>query len=82
MLGAEFVGMIMVIVYVGAVAVLFLFVVMMLDIDPLRICEKGRCNYVPIGIGDWGYADAGIDCELVLIYGHVPEVCHRMWKRI
>ena len=41
LLGAEFVAMILVIVYVGAVAVLFLFVVMML-IWVLRNCAKGR----------------------------------------
>lgn len=49
LLGAEFVAMILVIVYVGAVAVLFLFVVMMLDIsfDDLR---KGAMQYVPAGL--------------------------------
>ncbi len=49
MLGAEFVAMILVIVYVGAVAVLFLFVVMMLDIDFSRLRE-GVVKYAPIGI--------------------------------
>lgn len=49
LLGAEFVGMIMVIVYVGAVAVLFLFVVMMLDIDFANL-RSGAMQYVPIGI--------------------------------
>ena len=39
LIGAEFLAMILVIVYVGAVAVLFLFVVMMLDIDFLRIAQ-------------------------------------------
>ncbi len=48
-LGAEFVGMLMVIVYVGAVAVLFLFVVMMLDISFADL-RKGAMQYVPIGI--------------------------------
>jgi len=49
LLGAEFVAFILAIVYVGAVAVLFLFVVMMLDIsfDNLR---KGAMQYVPLGI--------------------------------
>lgn len=49
MLGAEFVGMILVIVYVGAVAVLFLFVVMMLDIDFASLRQKAS-GYVPLGI--------------------------------
>ncbi len=46
--GAEFLAMILVIVYVGAVAVLFLFVVMMLDIDFARLRE-GFQRYLPIG---------------------------------
>lgn len=49
LLGAEFVGMIMVIVYVGAVAVLFLFVVMMLDISFADL-RKGAMQYVPVGL--------------------------------
>lgn len=49
MLGAEFIAMILVIVYVGAVAVLFLFVVMMLDIDFSNL-RKGAMQYVPIGL--------------------------------
>ncbi len=48
LLGAEFIGFLMVIVYVGAVAVLFLFVVMMLDID-FKHLRKGAMQYVPIG---------------------------------
>jgi NADH-quinone oxidoreductase subunit J len=46
--GAEFLAMILVIVYVGAVAVLFLFVVMMLDIDFTRLRE-GFQRYTPVG---------------------------------
>ena len=49
LLGAEFIAMIMVIVYVGAVAVLFLFVVMMLDINFTDL-RKGAMQYVPVGI--------------------------------
>ena len=49
LLGAEFVAMILVIVYVGAVAVLFLFVVMMLDIN-FRELRKGMNTYLPFGI--------------------------------
>lgn len=48
MLGAEFIAMILVIVYVGAVAVLFLFVVMMLDID-FAALRKGARKYTGIG---------------------------------
>jgi NADH-quinone oxidoreductase subunit J len=49
MLGAEFVAMLLVIVYVGAVAVLFLFVVMMLDIDFAAL--KGElARYMPLGL--------------------------------
>lgn len=47
--GAEFLAMILVIVYVGAVAVLFLFVVMMLDVDFARLRE-GFQRYAPIGL--------------------------------
>lgn len=49
LLGAEFIAMILVIVYVGAVAVLFLFVVMMLDINFADL-RKGAMQYVPVGI--------------------------------
>ncbi len=48
LLGAEFLAMIMVIVYVGAVAVLFMFVVMMLDIDFAKLRE-GTLQYLPFG---------------------------------
>jgi NADH-quinone oxidoreductase subunit J len=48
LMGAEFLAMILVIVYVGAVAVLFLFVVMMLDVDFVRM-KEGFLQYLPIG---------------------------------
>ena len=48
LVGAEFLAMIMVIVYVGAVAVLFLFVVMMLDINFVEL-RQGFLNYLPVG---------------------------------
>ncbi len=48
LLGAEFIAMILVIVYVGAVAVLFLFVVMMLDINFVEL-RQGFLQYLPIG---------------------------------
>ena len=50
LLGAEFIAMILVIVYVGAVAVLFLFVVMMLDINVAKL-KEGFLDYLPVGAG-------------------------------
>ena len=52
LLGAEFLAMILVVVYVGAVAVLFLFVVMMLDINFVKLRE-GFLQYLPFG-ALWG----------------------------
>ncbi len=49
LLGAEYIAMTLVIVYVGAVAVLFLFVVMMLDIDIVAM-RQGFLRYLPVGI--------------------------------
>jgi NADH-quinone oxidoreductase subunit J len=48
LIGAEFLAFILIIVYVGAVAVLFLFVVMMLDVDFAEL-RQGFINYLPIG---------------------------------
>ena len=62
--GAEFLAMILVIVYVGAVAVLFLFVVMMLDIDFARLRE-GFQRYAPIGAVVGGI----LFLELLLVLG-------------
>ncbi len=64
LLGAEFVGMILVIVYVGAVAVLFLFVVMMLDISFADL-RKGAMQYVPVGL----LAGLILLVELSIAYG-------------
>jgi NADH-quinone oxidoreductase subunit J len=62
LLGAEFLAMILVIVYVGAVAVLFLFVVMMLDVD-FAALRQGFARYLPIGA-----AVAGIlTVEMVIV---------------
>ena len=69
LLGAEFVAMLLIIVYVGAVAVLFLFVVMMLDVD-FAALKAEMTKYLPLAlligviivmqlmlaIGDWGFA--------------------------
>ncbi|MEM8578429.1 MAG: NADH-quinone oxidoreductase subunit J [Pseudomonadota bacterium] len=49
LLGAEFVAMLMIIVYVGAVAVLFLFVVMMLDVDFAEL-KAEMAKYLPLGL--------------------------------
>ena len=70
LLGAEFVAMLLIIVYVGAVMVLFLFVVMMLDVDFAEL-KAGMAQYLPIGLaigvvlmmqlglafGDWHVAE-------------------------
>ena len=48
LLGAEFLAMLLVVVYVGAVAVLFLFVVMMLDVD-FAALRQGFARYLPLG---------------------------------
>src|ERR1700709_1747958 len=49
LLGAEFLAMILIVVYVGAVAVLFLFVIMMLDVDFTELRE-GFLEYLPVGL--------------------------------
>ncbi|CUH50651.1 NADH-quinone oxidoreductase subunit J [Shimia marina] len=49
LLGAEFVAMLLIIVYVGAVAVLFLFVVMMLDVDFAEL-KAGMAQYMPLAL--------------------------------
>ena len=62
--GAEFLAMILVIVYVGAVAVLFLFVVMMLDVDFAQL-RSGFQRYLPVG----AIVGVILFVELVLVYG-------------
>lgn len=64
LLGAEFLAMILVVVYVGAVAVLFLFVVMMLDIDFAEL-KRGSLQVLPIG----GGVGAVLAFELVFLLG-------------
>ncbi len=49
LMGAEFLAMILIVVYVGAVAVLFLFVVMMLDVDFAEL-RQGILQYLPVGL--------------------------------
>src|SRR5437868_12880130 len=62
LIGAEFIAMILVIVYVGAVAVLFLFVVMMLDVNFTEL-RQGFLQYLPIG----GVIGLILLVELVLV---------------
>ncbi len=62
LLGAEFLAMLLVVVYVGAVAVLFLFVVMMLDIDFAKL-KAGFAQYLPIG----GLVGGILATEMILV---------------
>jgi NADH-quinone oxidoreductase subunit J len=64
LIGAEFLAMVLVVVYVGAVAVLFLFVVMMLDINFVRLRE-GFLQYLPVG----ALIGLVLLVELVLVFG-------------
>ena len=64
LMGAEFLALILIVVYVGAVAVLFLFVVMMLDVDFAELRE-GFLQYLPIG----GIIGAVLAIELILVLG-------------
>ena len=64
MLGAEFLAMILVVVYVGAVAVLFLFVVMMLDVDFAEL-RQGFLSYLPVG----ALVGVVVLVELLLVVG-------------
>jgi NADH-quinone oxidoreductase subunit J len=62
-MGAEFLAMILVIVYVGAVAVLFLFVVMMLDVNFVEL-RRGAIRYLPIG----GAVGLVLLIELIVVF--------------
>jgi NADH-quinone oxidoreductase subunit J len=62
LLGAEFLAMLLVVVYVGAVAVLFLFVVMMLDVDFTQL-RQGFARYMPIG----GLIAGGLAMEMIVV---------------
>jgi len=64
LLGAEFLAMILIVVYVGAVAVLFLFVVMMLDVDFAEM-RQGLLNYLPVG----ALVGAVLLVELLIVVG-------------
>ena len=68
MIGAEFLGMIMLIVYVGAVAVLFLFVVMMLNVAQQKnqwFLSEDVSNHIPVGL----VISAIIFFELIIVIG-------------
>src|SRR3979490_350361 len=64
LMGAEFLGMVLIFVYVGAVATLFLFVIMMLDVDFTELRE-GFLEYLPIGL----VIGAVLLVELLLVGG-------------
>ena len=68
LMGAEFLAMLLVVVYVGAVAVLFLFVVMMLDVDFAQF-RKGFAQYLPIG----GLVAGVLLVEMVLVATSVAQ---------
>src|SRR6184192_2357441 len=64
LMGAEFLAMMLVVVYVGAVAVLFLFVVMMLDINFAEL-RQGFVRYLPIG----AIIGVILVAELIFVFG-------------
>ena len=84
-LGAEFVAMLLIIVYVGAVAVLFLFVVMMLDVDFAEL-KAEMTKYLPLALligvvimmqlalafGVWGYSD-GVEGRIAAPTGELEN---------
>jgi NADH-quinone oxidoreductase subunit J len=74
LMGAEFLAMILIVVYVGAVAVLFLFVVMMLDVDFAQL-RQGVLQYLPFGmlIGGIFLAELLLVVGAWTIGGHVPS---------
>ena len=87
LLSAEFVAMLLVIVYVGAVAVLFLFVVMMLDID-FAALRAGFVSYFPLGgaiaavllvelvlgIAAWNAGDLALSQRIAPVNGETPNI--------
>jgi len=69
LMGAEFLAMILVVVYVGAVAVLFLFVVMMLDVDFVAL-RQAFARYLPIG----GFVAAVLTVEMIVVATSVARM--------
>ena len=74
--GAEFLALIIVIVYVGAVAVLFLFVIMMLDFNPETIKEETK-KYLPVGL----MVGSILFLEIILMM-YSPEIFSEEFKII
>ena len=74
--GAEFLALIIVIVYVGAVAVLFLFVIMMLDFNPQTIKEETK-KYLPVGL----LVGSVLFLEIILMM-YSPEIFSKEFKII
>ena len=68
LLGAEFLAMLLIVVYVGAVAVLFLFVVMMLDVDFVSL-RSGFAQYMPVGLVVSGL----LLVEMIMVSGAVAS---------
>ena len=66
LLGAEFLAMLLIVVYVGAVAVLFLFVVMMLDVDFAEL-RQGFAQYLPVG----GLVGGVLTIEMIMVAASV-----------
>jgi NADH-quinone oxidoreductase subunit J len=80
MTGAEFLAMILLVVYVGAVAVLFLFVVMMLDVDFAQL-KRGALQYAPIG----ALVGIVLAAELLIVLGgytFAPELAAEISRPI
>ena len=77
LLGAEFVAMLLIIVYVGAVAVLFLFVVMMLNIDFAEL-RSGFAKYLPIGL----VLAIGLAAEIIIGIGAYSAGAIELSRRV
>jgi len=77
LLGAEFIAMLLIIVYVGAVAVLFLFVVMMLNIDFAEL-RSGFAKYLPIGM----VLALGLAAEIIIGIGAYSAGAIELGRRI
>src|SRR3974390_3296238 len=78
LMGAEFLAMILIVVYVGAVAVLFLFVIMMLDVDFTEL-RQGFLQYLPLGallffVFVLELGGGGFSWGIVLTLRHKPNV--------
>lgn len=87
LMGAEFLGMMLIVVYVGAVAVLFLFVVMMLDIEVAQM-RAGFARYLPLGlalavglaaeiiiaVGAWEAGGVKLSQRIAPVEGNVPNI--------